>query len=79
NLLEITAPFWRICTQTVPFSRYRKHHMLPLAESDDEWQSPGKTTVTPSFTGSKLSLREIIPIRSFINFMLSGVTFTTET
>ncbi|ENL9260005.1 hypothetical protein AB6K26_000187 [Salmonella enterica] len=37
------------------------------------------STITSSFTGSKLSLREIIPIRGFINFSLSGVNFTTET
>lgn len=37
------------------------------------------STITSSFTDRNLSLREIIPIRSFINLRLSGVTFTTET
>lgn len=37
------------------------------------------STITSSFTDRKLSLREIIPILSFINLRLSGVTFATET
>lgn len=36
------------------------------------------STVTSSFTGRKLSLQDIIPIRSFLNFILPNVTFTTE-
>ncbi|MDI5577900.1 hypothetical protein MJI65_24145, partial [Salmonella enterica subsp. enterica serovar Anatum] len=49
----------------------RKDNLLPVNE--------GVTVETATYIDSKLSLREIIPIRSFINFMLSGVTFTTET